>query len=240
MRNRGAQSEAALLRERLHAERPTWTRKLLPVVLPGGSADHIPQFLQPHSASHYIVSEFSPAGIEELLRTITGQPSHPMPDLGPVPELLPERTPGVEQRSLKDYATDIDKACEFVPSKVGNIEDIMGKKNPWSATDRRSMLPVFQDLHELLLEASERILAIELPSNAADRQRVDEWIKKYLRLRDAVGSAVYEMRKEMETRNPVKYIMYRVPADVGLYLAGTMWNDVRRTRQMLGITNCLP
>jgi len=202
--------------------------------------DDIPQFLQPYSADHYAISEFSTAGIKELLRTITKQPSHPMPDLGPAPDLPPERIPGEEQRSLKDYTTDIDKACEFVPPKVGDIEVIIGKKNPWSAADRRSALPVFQELHELLSEASERILAIEPPSNVADRERVDEWLKKYLRLRDTMGSVVFEMRKEMETKNPVKYIMSRVPADVGLYLAGTMWNDVRRTRQLLGITNCLP
>jgi hypothetical protein len=163
-----------------------------------------------------------------------------MPDLGEVPDLPPEPVPQVEPRSLKDYAADIDKACDFVPPRVGDIEDLLGKKNPWSQADRRSTLPIFEDMYELLSEASTRILAVEPPSNPADRQRVDEWRKKYLRLRDAVGSAVHEMRKEMKTTNPVKYVMHRVPADVGFYRVGNMWDDVRRTRQMLGITTALP
>jgi hypothetical protein len=171
--------------------------------------------------------------------TRVGQP-HPMPDPESVPELPPEHISGAKQRSLKDYAADIDEACKFVPPKIGHIENIMGEKDPWSMADRRSALPVFQDLHEVLAEASEQILAIEPPSNVVDRQRVEEWCKKYLRLRDALGGAVHEMQKEMESRNPVKYIMYRVPADLGLYRAGVMWNDVRRTREMLGITKCLP
>jgi hypothetical protein len=87
--NRGVQSEAALLRDLLHADRPTWTRKILPVVLPGRSVDEIPLFLQPHFASRYIVAEVSASGIEQLLRTITGQPAHPQPDLGDIPELPP-------------------------------------------------------------------------------------------------------------------------------------------------------
>jgi hypothetical protein len=70
----------------LYAARPTWTRKLLPVVLPGGKLDGIPLFLAPASSSHYIIPELTPSGIEELLRTITGQHRHTPPNLGTIPK----------------------------------------------------------------------------------------------------------------------------------------------------------
>jgi TIR domain len=89
-RNRGVQAEAAHLRDLLHADRPTWTRKLLPVVLPGATVDEIPHFLQPRCASHYLVTDLSVDGIEELLRTITSQPAQVSPALGDVPRLPPE------------------------------------------------------------------------------------------------------------------------------------------------------
>ncbi|KDN16401.1 toll/interleukin-1 receptor domain-containing protein [Amycolatopsis rifamycinica] len=90
--NRGVQSEAALLRDRLHRDRAVWTAKLLPVVLPDRSIDEVPLFLQPYCADHYLVSALTQAGIEELLRTITAQPGHVRPPLGEVPVLPPYPT----------------------------------------------------------------------------------------------------------------------------------------------------
>ncbi|MEU5848660.1 effector-associated domain 2-containing protein [Saccharopolyspora shandongensis] len=85
-RHRGIQSEAALLRDLLHADRETWLRKLLPVVLPGHDLTGIPLFLQPYSADHYWVTELSEAGADDLLRVLTAQPGHPRPALGAVSE----------------------------------------------------------------------------------------------------------------------------------------------------------
>jgi hypothetical protein len=69
----GGQSEMALLRELLHSDRETWTRKLLPVVLPGHTANEIPLFLQGHTADHYRIADFSEAGAEGLLRVLTAR-----------------------------------------------------------------------------------------------------------------------------------------------------------------------
>jgi hypothetical protein len=91
--NRGVQSEAAHLRDLLHADRPTWTRKLLPVVLPGGSLEEIPLFLQPYCASRYVITELTAPGVEDLLRTITAQPAYPPPALGDIPILPPRELP---------------------------------------------------------------------------------------------------------------------------------------------------
>lgn len=79
---RGVQFEAALLRDMLTKDRTTWMPKVLPVVLPGRSIDEIPAFLQPYSASHYIVDTLTTEGIDQLYRTITRQPRHHTPKLG--------------------------------------------------------------------------------------------------------------------------------------------------------------
>ncbi len=93
-RNRGVQSESALLRELVHADRDTWLPKILPVVLPGHDVDEIPLFLQPHSASRYPVTSFDTAGAASLLRTIFRQPGHVAPDVAAErPRLPPHAVP---------------------------------------------------------------------------------------------------------------------------------------------------
>ncbi|WP_328617296.1 toll/interleukin-1 receptor domain-containing protein [Amycolatopsis sp. NBC_00355] len=80
--NRGVQAEACLLRDLLHANRTTWTRKLLPVVLPGHTIDEIPLFLQPYCADHYLIDTLSRAGLASLLEAITSTQDVPLPVTG--------------------------------------------------------------------------------------------------------------------------------------------------------------
>jgi hypothetical protein len=93
-RNRGLQSEMALLRELLHSDRAGWRPRLLPVVLPGGSVSDIPLFLQPQTADHYLVEELSERGAEDLLRALTRQPAYQRPEPGK-PLILPPRPPAL-------------------------------------------------------------------------------------------------------------------------------------------------
>jgi hypothetical protein len=72
----GLQSEMRTLRELYHRDPDTWTKKMLPVVLPGRSVDEIPLFLQPYTADHFIVPSLTLAGVKDLLRVIAGQPFH--------------------------------------------------------------------------------------------------------------------------------------------------------------------
>ncbi len=74
-----ARFQLAMLREHLAADRAQWLAKILPVVLPGCSADDLPAFLQPYSATRYAV----PEQLDELLRVLTGQPRRVQPELGP-------------------------------------------------------------------------------------------------------------------------------------------------------------
>jgi SEFIR domain len=87
----GLQSEMRLLRELYHSDPVTWTRKILPVMLPGHAVDEIPLFLQPHTADHFVVSGMSEEGAEDLLRVLTGQPPYLPPAPGPRQELPPCR-----------------------------------------------------------------------------------------------------------------------------------------------------
>ncbi|GAA2280216.1 hypothetical protein GCM10010402_41210 [Actinomadura luteofluorescens] len=85
--NRGLQSEMRLLRELYHRDHPLWSRKMLPVVLPGYSVDDIPIFLQPYTADHFLITSYAPEGAEDLLRLIHGRPPYTKPETGPPPGL---------------------------------------------------------------------------------------------------------------------------------------------------------
>lgn len=89
---RGSQFEGALMRNKMTEDRRKWIRKILPVVLPGWTVGDIPEFLLPYSATHYLIDELSSEGIVELLRVLTGQPSHPLPPLGTLPSLPSDGT----------------------------------------------------------------------------------------------------------------------------------------------------
>jgi hypothetical protein len=93
--HRGVQSEAALLRELVYADRATWLPKMLPVILPGHTVDQIPLFLQPHTASRFQVTSYDPAGAEDLLRVVLRQPGYVAPEVSAEqPALPPHSTPG--------------------------------------------------------------------------------------------------------------------------------------------------
>ena len=104
--HRGLRSEMNLLREYYHAEPDVWLRRILPVVLPGRSVREIPVFLQPRTADHYFVKEFTVAGADDLLRTLTGQPPYVRPAQGVVPDLPPRttRSPAPGQSSTVTYS----------------------------------------------------------------------------------------------------------------------------------------
>ncbi|MFI1917251.1 SEFIR domain-containing protein [Nocardia sp. NPDC020380] len=91
--NRGLQSEMSVMMDRLHTDRGTWLRKLLPVVLPGRSIEEIPLFLQPGIADYYLVSGFTVQGAEDLLRVITTQPYYARPQPNPEVVRLPTWLP---------------------------------------------------------------------------------------------------------------------------------------------------
>jgi hypothetical protein len=90
--HRGLQSELAVVRDLVQTDRAKWLPKVLPVVLPGGSVEDIPMFLQPWTADHFEVAGLTLEGADDLLRVLTGQPPFERP-VGPGrPVRLPPRT----------------------------------------------------------------------------------------------------------------------------------------------------
>ncbi|WP_326944838.1 TIR domain-containing protein [Amycolatopsis sp. NBC_01307] len=79
---RGAQFEAAMIRDNITKDLPSATRRFLPVVLPGRSVDEIPVFLNAHSTTRYEIPEFTVAGVADLLIAFTGVPRFELPRLG--------------------------------------------------------------------------------------------------------------------------------------------------------------
>ncbi len=91
-RGRGVQYESWLIRDRFFADQRAGVRLVLPVVLPDCSVGDIPAWLAPAAATYYLVSDYTVAGAETLLRALTGQPGEVEPDLGPRPHLPPRDT----------------------------------------------------------------------------------------------------------------------------------------------------
>jgi len=89
--NRGARAELGLLRELLQADGHRWTRKVLPVLLPGRTEADVPRFLQPHNRTRYTVTDFTVTGAEELIRVLTDQPVYRLPEPGDAPHLPPRQ-----------------------------------------------------------------------------------------------------------------------------------------------------
>lgn len=85
---RGVKYETHVLSSLLYQDLPTWLPKILPVVLPGGSADDIPNYLLV-AGTCYRITSFTVDGAEELLRVLTDQPATVEPALGKVPVLPP-------------------------------------------------------------------------------------------------------------------------------------------------------
>jgi len=78
---RGVQWEARLIRDAFYRDQSALQR-FVPVVLPGGRVEDVPDFLAPSSCTVYRVSGFDTAGGEELLRLLLAQPAETEPPLG--------------------------------------------------------------------------------------------------------------------------------------------------------------
>ncbi len=125
--NRGVQAEMTLLRDLLHRDRPTWIKKLLPVVLPGRTIDELPDFVGPYALSHYRVEQLTSDGIDTLLRIITSQPRVTRPPLGPLPKLPPVPAPTVHE------APPAEPEWRVLPTPAPVVwrTEIMAAHNQW-------------------------------------------------------------------------------------------------------------
>ncbi|MBB1154850.1 SEFIR domain-containing protein [Amycolatopsis dendrobii] len=79
---RGSQFEARIMRDALTRDLHGETRRILPVVLPGGTVEDIPSFLTPYCTTHYRVPEFTDDGVAGLISAITGRSQNERPVRG--------------------------------------------------------------------------------------------------------------------------------------------------------------
>jgi hypothetical protein len=115
----GLQWEARLIRDLFYANQRTRLQRVLPVVLPGCSADDIPLWLAPAAATHYVVLDYTVPGAESLLRLLTGQPLEIAPPLGQVPSLPPRGIERSEARPGEEIVTELYAgAAEVVPAVI--------------------------------------------------------------------------------------------------------------------------
>jgi hypothetical protein len=85
----GAAREANVLKTLFNQDRAAFYHKVKIVILPGASVQDIPAELGA-AAQRFELQAIDAASLEDLLRTLTGQPAFPRPELGEVP-VLPAR-----------------------------------------------------------------------------------------------------------------------------------------------------
>jgi TIR domain len=68
--NPGVRSEYLRLADLLFHDTARWTKKILPVVLPGRSVEEIPLVFLPHIADHYLIDDFTAEGAASLLQVL--------------------------------------------------------------------------------------------------------------------------------------------------------------------------
>ena len=68
----GVQWEAALIRDRLFANRPAWHPRIIPVILPGRSRTELPSWIQPDTSDLYVVDALTVQGIETIIEVVEG------------------------------------------------------------------------------------------------------------------------------------------------------------------------
>uniref|UniRef100_A0AAU2V022 Toll/interleukin-1 receptor domain-containing protein n=1 Tax=Streptomyces sp. NBC_00003 TaxID=2903608 RepID=A0AAU2V022_9ACTN len=84
--------EARLIRKEIYDRTDDWYRRILRVVLPGGSLDDLPDYLGGRTTTYYPVDPLTAEGAEKLVRYLTRQPYETIAPIGTVPH-LPPRTP---------------------------------------------------------------------------------------------------------------------------------------------------
>ena len=123
--HKGAQSEAALLRELVHGDRGRWLPKILPVVLFGHDVDEIPLFLQPNTANHYVVTALTLPGADELLRVIFGRPAHVRPALAQRPSLPPLSGGTTTEGTTEDTAAPQPQPAAESHERRGSVHNVV-------------------------------------------------------------------------------------------------------------------
>jgi hypothetical protein len=88
----------------------------------GHTTNHIPLFLQPHTASHFPVTSFDTTGADELLRVVLRQPGYIAPEVNTEQPLLPPHANGTSHQTTGQTPTSRNRVINQINGTVtGNI-----------------------------------------------------------------------------------------------------------------------
>ncbi|MFD6970150.1 toll/interleukin-1 receptor domain-containing protein [Streptomyces sp. NPDC059949] len=86
----GVAWEAAHIKHYMYTHPGTWEKRILKILLAGGTPEEFPNFLGAHTVTYYNIDPATGAGIEKLVRYMTGQHFEIPPPLG-TPKRYPPR-----------------------------------------------------------------------------------------------------------------------------------------------------
>lgn len=97
----GAVAEANALKGMFQKDQANFQARVKLVVLPGASVSDIPAELM--NLQRFTLTSIDELQIEDLVRTLTAQPSYPRPPLGVIPTLRPAQERGESTRSARKH-----------------------------------------------------------------------------------------------------------------------------------------
>jgi RNA polymerase sigma factor (sigma-70 family) len=112
----GAAREANTLKGLFDRDQQSFQRKVKIILLPGASVDDIPAELQ-SSGQRFRVASLDEAGLEGLLRTLTGQPAYVPPPLGTLPVLPPVLGGDTREQPTREPKDKLANAIAQLPER---------------------------------------------------------------------------------------------------------------------------
>jgi hypothetical protein len=192
-----------LLRNLVYEDHAAALEKIVPVVLPEGSAKDLPLWLGGSPTGHYAVEGFTVDGALKLLQLLTGQLYETEPPLGPKPALSP-REPAAAATPLVLHPPVTASApapspeppppAFVMPESKDLIDALM-------ACRKLRQLPYRYELLEMMSESlGEPDYVFDVPESAEARthlRALDGRIRRTTLMADAVLKVMYLSLKEI-------------------------------------------
>lgn len=123
----GAVAEADALLGLFSRDQQEFRRRVKLVLLPGASEQDVPARLT--GVPRFTVRELTLSGLEELLRTLTGQPAHVPPPLGALPALPPATLEALERPDALEHF-EVDEPAP-TPEETGTTPVSASRTMRW-------------------------------------------------------------------------------------------------------------
>ena len=164
----GAAREANTLKGLFDRDQQSFRRKVKIILLPGASVDDIPAELQ-SSGQRFTVASLDKAGLEDLLRTLTGQPAYVPPPLGTLPVFPPVLGNDAREQPTRDPKDELANAIAQLPERQKLIVALLYYEG-LTLDDVALVLDVSsEEIAQLELSALERLG----PMAATLKERID-------------------------------------------------------------------